>query len=301
MGKEQRALAITLLMVLAVVLAAGLHRRDAYDDETVLAALDSSGGPGAVSMVSPRRLSIARTPEPATSRAATPPAEPPAEQGETAASTPTSVKTRVPAPALITAAREPAPVSPAAAQSSPPAHEVPPASPAQKKQTAVGGDDDGRLPAIVIDSRDISFERYLRLVESMGALFVLTNDRRLGPRVSLRRGIAIPGGLPDHLVRERPHVVTDPRLLRRLSTVSLPGDVRRDRLVLLLTRRADRTLWRGVADALSRRGLAHSSVALIAGTYVESAGRLSIRFDTATLKEGGGTVRLSAPGREGVS
>ena len=258
MGKEQRALAITLLMVLAVVLAAGVHRPGPHDEQSVLAALDSGGGPGAVSMVSPRRLSIARAPEPRTDAGglapsrATAPVEQPAEQSEAVAPTPASRKTPVPGPAVATASREPVPTSPAAPESSPSANVVAaassepavPASPGREKQAAGGGDDDGRLPGVVIDSRDVRFEHYLRFVESMGALFVLTNDNRLGPRVSLRRGIAIPGGLPANLARERPHIVTDPRLLQRLNTVSLPGDVRRDRLVLLLTRRADRTLWR---------------------------------------------------------
>ena len=314
MGKEQRALAITLLMVLAIVLATGFHRDRLHDDETVLAAL-AADDPGVVAMVSPRRLSIARAPDPgaeagdlAASRL-TAPAEQSAEQSGAVVPTPTSRKTGVPETAMVTASREPAPATPAVREPPPPANVVEaawpeppvPASPARENQASVGGDDEGRLPGIVIDSRGVDLDRYLRLVESMGALFLLTNDNRLGLRVSLLRGMTIPGGIPGALVRERPHVVADPRFLQRLDTVPLPADVRRDRLVLLLTRRADRMLWRGVADALSRRGLAQSSVALISGAYVETGRRISIRFDTATLRDGRGTVRLSEPGRRGAS
>lgn len=297
MAREHRALAITLLMILALVLATEIQRDRLHDDRTVLATL-APDDPRAVATVSPRRLSVARTPDLGTEAGdlaesrTTAPAEPSTDRSSAAIPTPTPPETGAPEPAVVTTPRGPAP----AASPEPPM----PTSRARENQASVGGDDEGRLPGIVIDSRGVGLERYLRLVESMGALFLLTNDNRLGLRVSLLRGMTIPGGILGDLVRERPHIVTDPRLLQRLGTVSLPADVRHDRLVLLLTPRADHALWQGVADALSRKGLVQSSVALVSGTYVETGRRISIRFDTAMLRDGRGTVRLSEPGREAV-
>ena len=292
MGKEKRALAVTLLMVLVVVLATGLYRNGPHDDETVLAALaEGVGGaasaastPSPQSAPSPRRLSITRVPEPAT---------PPGDSAERM----TTLAKRGDAAAAPTRAPRDTLGRESAAGASP--EPSVPATAAREGGTAaaISGDDEGRLPGVAIDYRDVGFDRYFRLVESMGALFVLMHDNRLGPRVSLRRGGTIPGGIPGNLVKERPHVITDPRLLQRLDTVSLPGDARRDRLVLLLTRRADRALWQGVTDALSRKGLALSSVALVTGAYVESGRGVSIRFDAATLRDGGSTVPLTEAGR----
>ena len=304
MGREKRALVVTLLLILAVVLATGLCRHGPNDEETVLATLDQ-GGAGAIAMSSPRPLSItARAPEPDTEAGDLAASRGPAavEQGGAAAPTPAAPETRVPEPAVAAASREPVPTASTTPELRSPATVAAPETPgARENQATAGSDDEGRLPGVVIDSRDVDLDRYLHLVESMGALFVLMNDNRLGPRISLRRGMALPGGLPGNLVRERPHVITDPRLLQRLGTVSLPADARRDRLLLLLTRRADRALWRDVADALSSKGLARSSVALVTGAWVESGRRISIRFDAATPRDGGSTVRLSEAGREEAS
>ena len=153
-------------------------------------------------------------------------------------------------------------------------------------------------PVLVASYDGIGFARYLEIVESVGRFFVLLRlegGTKIGPPVSLARRQTIPyrQSPTTGLATERPHLVSDRDVRRRLREMRLPRHAFEDRVALLFKDGFDRMLWAAVGDALHRRKLTLGQVEEVKGHYVLRSGAIHLEFDNAKLKEGGGYVFLS--------
>lgn len=160
-----------------------------------------------------------------------------------------------------------------------------------------GSEGAGR-PVLIASYDEIGFARYLEVIESVGRFFVLLRSdgsTKIGPPVSLARRSTIPYGRSPTvgLATERPHLVSDRDVRRRLREMSLPRHAFEDRVALLFKDGFDRTLWAAVGDALRRRKLTLGQVEEVKGHYVLRSGVIHLEFDNAELKEDGGYVPLS--------
>ncbi len=169
------------------------------------------------------------------------------------------------------AARKPAPAKPG----SPPSPKV-----------------EGKRPILVVDYRDIGFERYLNIIERVGRFFVLIetkNGARLGPEISLRaRSVVRTGGRDmDVLALARPNLVSDPGIRERLAAIGLPAGAHGDRLVLMLTKPFDSLLWDTIRELLANNGLALNDIAQVKGAYEEGRNGVFLRLDSAVARAGG--------------
>jgi hypothetical protein len=170
------------------------------------------------------------------------------------------------------------------------------ASPAPTMDQA--GSEGAVRPVLVASYDGIGFARYLEVVESVGRFFVLLRlegGTKIGPPVSLARRLTIPYRQSPTvgLATERPHLVSDRDVRRRLREMRLPRHAFEDRVALLFKDGFDRTLWAAVGDALRRRKLTLGQVEEVKGHYVLRSGVIHLEFDNAQLKDGGGYVPLS--------
>jgi hypothetical protein len=153
-------------------------------------------------------------------------------------------------------------------------------------------------PVLVASYDGIGFARYLEIVESVGRFFVLLRlegGTKIGPPVSLARRQTVPyrQSPTAGLATERPHLVSDRDVRRRLREMRLPRHAFEDRVALLFKDGFDQRLWAAVDDALRRRKLTLGQVEEVKGHYVLRSGVIHLEFDNAQLKGGGGYVSLS--------
>jgi hypothetical protein len=153
-------------------------------------------------------------------------------------------------------------------------------------------------PVLVASYDEIGFARYLEVIESVGRFFVLLRlegSTKIGPPVSLAQRLTIPyrQSPTAGLATERPHLVSDRDVRRRLREMHLPRHAFEDRVALLFKDAFDQSLWAAVGDALRRRKLTLGQVEEVRGHYVLRSGIIHLEFDNAQLKEDGGYVPLS--------
>ena len=160
------------------------------------------------------------------------------------------------------------------------------------------GSEEAVRPVLVASYDQIGFSRYLEVVESVGRFFVLLKregSAKIGPPVSLARRTTLPRDQNPTagLAIERPHLVRDRDVRRRLQEMHLPTNAYSDRIALLFRVRFDRTLWFAVGNALHKKKLALRQVEEVKGHYILRSGSIYLEFDSALLKEDGGYVLLS--------
>jgi hypothetical protein len=160
------------------------------------------------------------------------------------------------------------------------------------------GSEKASRPVLVASYDGIGFARYLEVVERVGRFFVLLRlegGTKIGPPVSLAQRLTIPYSQSPTagLATERPHLVSDRDVRRRLREMRLPRHAFEDRVALLFRDGFDQELWAAVGDALRRRQLTLSQVEEVRGHYVFRSGIIHLEFDNAQLKNDGGYVLLS--------
>jgi hypothetical protein len=194
-----------------------------------------------------------------------------------------SVKNIKPMPAKQTEPPEPVPKM-AVATSPPPAG-------------SITGSEGASRPVLVASYDQIGFGRYLEVIESVGRFFILLKSdgsTKIGPPVSLAHRFTLPHreGATAGLAIERPHLVRDRAVRRRLREMRLPENAYADRVALLLRVGFDRALWFAVSNALRQKSLALRHVEEVSGHYVLRSGIIYLKFDGALLKAGQGYVPL---------
>ena len=195
------------------------------------------------------------------------------------------------------------PIKPALRQKARP---TPRQKPAPMKATAADpapdtipeGREEAVQPVLVASYDQIGFARYLEVIEKVGRFFILLRHEggtKIGPPVSLaRRATLRRNRRPTAgLAMERPHLVSDHDVRRRLQEMRLPTNAYPDRVALLFNVGFDRALWFAVGNALRQKKLALHQVEEVKGHYVLRSGGIYLEFDSALLKEDGVYVPLS--------
>ncbi len=165
-------------------------------------------------------------------------------------------------------------------------------------ETGPRGSEDAARPVLVASYDQIGFGRYLREIERVGRFFILLRrdgGTKIGPPVSLAQRTTLSRNRASlkYLAVERPHLVSDRAVGRRLGEMNLPTNAYSDRVALLFNKRFDQNLWLAVGNALRQEKLALRLVEEVRGHYVLRSGRVYLEFDSAILKQDQGTVLLN--------
>lgn len=158
-------------------------------------------------------------------------------------------------------------------------------------------DQDGNRPILEVGYDQIGFTRYLDVIEHVGRFFVLLESEegsRLGPEVSLSGGFLYADQTDlSRLAINRPHLVTDPKVQDRLSSIDLPTEAFDDRVVLVLTKPFDSLLWDSISESLTEQGFSLDQVGLVTGAYVTGKNGVFLALDRAVIKDDGHRVSLN--------
>lgn len=151
----------------------------------------------------------------------------------------------------------------------------------------------GTWPILELEYDQLGFDRYLGVIEKLGGRFyLLINGTALGPEVSLRQGLILGPRAEGGAATDRPYLVSDSVIRKRLADVELPFGAARGSVVLLLSRWIDESLWKVIERSVSRQGLALEDISLVKGSYVKDGAGVYLRLDTALVREGGRRVTL---------
>ena len=149
---------------------------------------------------------------------------------------------------------------------------------------------DGDRPVLEVGYEEIGFARYLDVIERVGRFFVLLQTEKgpsLGPEVSFNDGaLSIHKSDLNSLAADRPHLVSDPKIQKRLATIELPHGALDDSVVLMFTKPFDALLWDTISESLSRHGFSLKQVSLINGAYINGKNGVFLWLNKAITKDG---------------
>jgi hypothetical protein len=156
----------------------------------------------------------------------------------------------------------------------------------------------GERPFLEVDYDKIGFEEYLDVVERVGRFFVLVSTEKgngLGPEISLRNKMMYGTSEPfaEDLASKRPHLVSDPKIQERLSTIDLPKNALRDRVVLIFTKPFDSLLWDEISQSVARSGFEMTAILKVHGSYEKNAKGVFLKLSSAITKKDNKKITLN--------
>jgi len=155
----------------------------------------------------------------------------------------------------------------------------------------------GKWPILEVDYERIGFEQYLVIIQRLGRTFLLVKTDagiRLGPEISFDKNrIFQEYGDLSSLALERPHLISDQRMLGLLRSLDVSGELVTGQVVLLLDKSIDVILWDHIQKILDDHDVKLTQISKISGVYAKREGHIYFDLKSAIMRNKGQNITLS--------